>query len=95
MNCAEFEIALADYLDGTLPPDGRAAVELHAASCAGCRELLDDALQGISLLKIADPVAPPAELITRLAYQAPIGRTRQPFEVPGFFSRWANLWLRV
>ncbi|MBV9227239.1 MAG: zf-HC2 domain-containing protein, partial [Acidobacteriaceae bacterium] len=29
MNCAEFEILLADYLDNTLPAPQRAALEEH------------------------------------------------------------------
>ncbi len=94
MNCAEFEIVLADYLDGTLPPEARAAVEQHASVCAGCRELLNDVAGAVSFLKSADPVMPPSELITRIAYQAPIGRTRQPFERQGLFSRWATKWLQ-
>jgi len=88
MNCAEFEILLADYTDGTLEPAGRVAFERHASECTGCRELLRDVVGAIAFLKRADEVTPPSELITRIAYQAPIGRTRQPFEKQGFLSRW-------
>jgi anti-sigma factor RsiW len=94
MNCAEFEIVLADYLDGTLQPEGRAAVEQHVAACAGCRELLNDAAGAFTFLKRADEVVPPSELITRIAHQAPLGRTRQPFERQGALSRLASKWLQ-
>jgi len=94
MNCAEFEILLADYLDGTLAPEGRAAVEQHASACLGCRELLNDAAGALTFLKHADEVVTPSELITRIAYQAPIGRTRHPFEKQGAWSRLATKWLQ-
>lgn len=94
MNCAEFEIGLADYLDGTLAPAERLAFEQHASTCSGCRELLNDAAGALSLLKNVPEVTPPSELITRLAYLAPTGRTRQPFERQGWVSRWASNWLQ-
>ncbi len=94
MNCGEFEILLADYTDGTLEPAGGVALEQHASVCGGCRELLQDVLGARAFLKSAAEVTPPSELITRIAYQAPIGRTRQPFEKQGFFSRLATGWLQ-
>ena len=94
MNCAGFEVLLADYLDGTLTPDRRAAIEQHAATCASCAELLNDTAGAVSFLKRADEVAPPSELITRLAFLAPIGRSRTPFERQGLFSRLTSRWLQ-
>ncbi len=94
MNCAEFEILLADYADGTLEPGGRVALEQHASECAGCRELLQDVMGALAFLRRADEVTPPAELITRIAYQAPIGRIRQPFEKQGLLSRMVSNWLQ-
>lgn len=94
MNCAEFEILLADYIDGTLAPEGRAAVEQHASHCAGCRELLADATGAMTFLQAAAEVQPPADLITRIAYRSPIGRTRQPFERQGVISRLVSGWLQ-
>jgi hypothetical protein len=94
MNCGEFEILLADYLDGTLGSSESAALERHAASCAGCGELLKDASSAAAFLKRVGEVMPPPELITRIAFQAPIGRTREPFERPGVFSRLAAKWLQ-
>jgi hypothetical protein len=42
----------------------------------------------------AEEVVPPSELVTRIAYLAPIGRTRHPLEHQGFLSRMATKWLQ-
>ena len=94
MNCAEFEILLADYLDNTLGAPERAALQQHALSCAGCRDLLHDASGALSFLQRADEVEIPAGLITRIAYQAPTGRVRDPFERQGFFRELISKWLQ-
>jgi hypothetical protein len=94
IDCAQFEVLLADYLDGTLPESERTGVERHAANCGHCRELLADAQSAVQFLKASDEVVPPPELITRIAYQAPAGRIRQPFERQGFFSRMISQWLQ-
>ena len=44
MTCNEFEILLADYLDGTLATEERAAVEEHRNACASCTEPVTEAL---------------------------------------------------
>jgi hypothetical protein len=36
----------------------------------------------------------PADLITRIAYQAPLRRIRDPFERQSAFSRWISKWLQ-
>ncbi len=94
MNCTEFESLLADYIDDMLGEPERAAIEQHASSCAGCGELLRDAVGAVKFLKQANEVVPPAELVTRIAFQAPAGRTRKPFERQGLFSRLAARWLQ-
>ncbi len=94
MNCTEFESLLADYIDDTLGVAERAAIEQHAASCAGCGELLRDAAGAVSFLKRAEDVLPPPELVTRIAFQAPVGRIREPLERQGPLSRIAANWFR-
>jgi hypothetical protein len=93
MNCGEFEILLADYLDGTLIDQQRAVIELHASACVSCRALLEDSSAAITFLKRAEDVAPPPELITRIAYGAPYGRVRMPFERQSLLSRLISKWL--
>ncbi|HEY7304849.1 MAG TPA: zf-HC2 domain-containing protein [Bryobacteraceae bacterium] len=93
MNCAEFESVLADYIDGTLGSAASAALEQHASSCAACSEFMADVKGAVAFLKRADEVAVPPELITRIAYQAPVGRSPQPFDKPGWLSRMTTKWL--
>ncbi|MBV9085053.1 MAG: zf-HC2 domain-containing protein [Acidobacteriaceae bacterium] len=94
MKCPEFESALADYIDGTLSYAERSAVEAHAVSCAGCRELMQDATGIVDFLNRVERVLPPPQLVTRIAYQAPLGRTPQPFEIQGILSSLASKWLQ-
>jgi Putative zinc-finger len=94
MNCAEFDIVLADYVDNTLAPEVRAQIEQHAAVCAGCEELLRDVTGAVSFMSRVAEVEPPPNLVTRIAFQMPMGRTREPFESPGWVSRLVTNWLR-
>lgn len=73
MTCADFEILLCDYLDGTLDEAGRRAVEEHRDNCASCRELAQDVSAAMGLMeRAAEPVVPP-ELLTRIAFEIPAG----------------------
>src|SRR3954451_6206388 len=94
IDCAQFEVLLADYIDGTLPESERTRVEQHAADCEHCRELLADVQGAVRFLGKSEEVIPPPELITRIAYHAPTGRIRRPFERQGFMSRVISEWLR-
>jgi anti-sigma factor RsiW len=38
MNCAETEILICDYLDGTLTTAQKAQVNLHLAGCPACAQ---------------------------------------------------------
>ena len=94
MNCAELESILADYIDGTLNGAERAALEQHASSCAVCQEFIADVTGAMTFLKGAEDIEPPPTLITRIAYQAPRSRMREPFDKQGFLSRVAAKWLQ-
>jgi anti-sigma-K factor RskA len=94
MTCAEFEIVLSDYVDGAVTVEQRRAVEAHADNCADCRELLRDVFQAVTFLERAGEVAPPAELITHLVYQAPKGRIRNEFDARGWSSGVVARWLQ-
>lgn len=41
MTCQEVVACLSDYIDDSLPPTLREAVEEHVASCHGCHVVLD------------------------------------------------------
>jgi anti-sigma factor RsiW len=66
MTCANFEIALCDYLDGTLGPAEKAEVERHLSTCAACAELARDAGAAIAFMERVADVEPPPELVTRM-----------------------------
>jgi predicted anti-sigma-YlaC factor YlaD len=74
MTCAELEILLCDYVDGTLHAADRAALENHLAGCAACKQLAEDVLGATAFMGRAADVNPPAELMTRILHYAPSGR---------------------
>jgi len=71
MNCAEIEILICDYMDGTLQADRKAEVERHLAECPVCAELARDSAAAVAFIEKAAVVEPPPELITRILFEAP------------------------
>src|ERR1039457_6399160 len=71
MTCAELEILICDYVDGTLGPDARTTPEQHLAGCRNCAELARDAAAAVGFMERAAEVEPPPELMTRLLFHAP------------------------
>ena len=92
MNCVDFEIQLGDYLDGVLVEADRRALESHAAECAVCQDLMQDARVAVGFMERVADVEVPPELVTRILYHAPNGRVRHPLErrswMSSAFSRW-------
>ena len=72
-NCAEFEVLLADYIDGTLAPGQRADFARHMESCVACAELATDAQSAIALMERAAEVEPPADLVTKILHATDAG----------------------
>jgi predicted anti-sigma-YlaC factor YlaD len=66
MTCAQFEIALSDYLDRTLPSAAKAEFEQHMASCPACAELARDAGAALEFIERVADIEPPPELVNRL-----------------------------
>lgn len=70
MTCADVEILLCDYLDGSLDAPVRAAerreFEQHVASCRACEELARDAQAAVAFMDRAAAVEPPHALVTRM-----------------------------
>jgi anti-sigma factor RsiW len=71
MNCADIEILICDYVDGTLGPAEKAEVERHFAECPACAELARDSAAAVTFMERAAEVEPPPELITRILFDAP------------------------
>jgi hypothetical protein len=84
MTCAELEILLCDYVDGTLRGEERTALESHIAGCSACAELAKDVAGVTAFIETVAAAEPPAELLTRILHEM---RTR-PAEKR---SWWRNL----
>ena len=73
MNCADFEILLCDYIDGTLDPSQRSELETHQRElCRVCRTGARCSGSGGIPGARAD-VEPPHELLAKIAFQIPSG----------------------
>lgn len=91
MTCAELEILLCDYVDGTLHGERKSAVEQHLAECADCAELARDAATAVAFMQRAALVEPPQELVTRILFQIPDGKKgslRKQSALRRFAARW-------
>jgi anti-sigma factor RsiW len=91
MNCADLEILLADYVDGTLRGEEKSAVESHIASCEGCAELARDAAGAVNFMQRASQVDAPPELVTRILFEITNGPSRaavKPSWVRRYFGKW-------
>lgn len=69
MTCAEFEVLLADWLDGALPEASRGDFEQHLANCQACAAMARDARSAMAFLERVPPIEPPTELLTRIAFE--------------------------
>lgn len=87
MTCANFEIALCDYLDGTLGAAEKAEVEGHLAECGACAELARDAGAALSFMERVADVEPPPELVTRLLIASSKVRPSVRGGIRGWFRR--------
>ena len=76
MTHLELENLASDYLEGLLDPAGRAAVEVHLADCAPCRELVGEVRHVMELCRSAEEVEPAPWLVSKILL-ATVGE-RQP-----------------
>jgi len=83
MTCAELEILLCDYVDGTLHADDRAALENHLSGCAACKQLSEDVTGVTAFFERVPQAEPPAELLTRILHHAPMGPGALTEGLPG------------
>jgi anti-sigma factor RsiW len=73
MNCADIEILLADYVDGTLAADRKSALQSHLSTCKACEELAADVAGAVSFMERVPEVAAPPELVTRILFEISSG----------------------
>ena len=91
MNCAEIEILICDYVDGTLPAAEKAELERHLEDCPACAELARDSAAAVGFIQRAEDVAPPPELVTKILFEAPWRKNKSV--VTGLRGR-LSAWLR-
>src|SRR5215469_7576460 len=85
MNCAEIEILICEYVDGTLAAAQRAEVERHCAACPACTALVQDSAAAVAFMERAAEVEAPPELITRMLFDAPWQKSKSGW-LPKIFN---------
>ena len=91
MTCAELEILLADYVDGTLHSAQKSALEAHSAGCMACGELVRDVTGVAAFIERAGDLEPPPELVTRILFEIPqAARIAAKDKVQGIWRRIAG-----
>jgi hypothetical protein len=78
----EWTDQLSDYLDGELPAEQQAAVELHLRGCADCTAVLNDLKRVVARAQAIEPRPPQADLWAGIAERIDAGR---PSTLPGPF----------
>jgi len=73
VHCAEFEILLADHIDGTLAPDYAEAFTAHRDSCPLCSALAADAASMVAFIGRASEIEPPLELVANILHATSAG----------------------
>jgi anti-sigma factor RsiW len=71
MNCADIELLICEYVDGTLTKAQKTQVNLHISECPACLELARDSAAAVRFIERAEIVAEPPELVTRILFDAP------------------------
>lgn len=77
MDCSTIQRKIADYIEGTLPPDEKKQAEEHLTTCGQCRLHAADIRKTIETLKGLDEVPPPPWL-TQKVMQRIRGAEAQP-----------------
>ena len=86
ITCNEFEILLADYLDGTLAAEEKAGIEAHRDACASCAELALDAAGAMAFIERAAEVDPPPAMVNRILFEVTSGASRSVIK-PSWIER--------
>jgi hypothetical protein len=94
MTCAELEILLCDYVDGTLRAEERTALESHLAGCSACAELAQDVAGVTAFIERVAVPEPPAELLTRILHELPSGRQRAAAR-PSWWRKLVGGWVNT
>jgi len=88
MNCADIEISICEYVDGTLAPAQKAEFERHLAECPACAEMARDSAAAVEFIGRAETVEPPPELITRILFEGPWNEGKAK---PAAWRKWVTV----
>ncbi len=87
MRCSDLEALICDYVDGALTAAEKATVELHLASCAACRALVEDARAAVEFVERVADVEPPPALVNHLLFEVRQGAARPVKGRGGWLAR--------
>jgi hypothetical protein len=90
MTCADLEILLCDYVDGTLRGEQKSAVEKHLAGCPACAEFARDCGAAVGFIERVEEVRPPQELMTRIVFETQAIREKEYKK--SALRRWLSRW---
>ena len=76
MSCKDYEIALGDYVDGTLDERARVELDAHLASCERCRALVTDFSVMRQATLALEPELPSPRVWNRLSAALEVERGR-------------------
>jgi hypothetical protein len=72
ISCAEFEVLLADSMDGVLAAPGREAdrqaFAQHLESCEACAAMAEEVRSAVAFMEIAAAAEPPQELVGKILH---------------------------
>lgn len=90
LTCADLEISLCDYVDGTLHGEQKSAVEKHLAACPGCAQFARDCGAAVTFIERVEEVRAPQELMTKIVFEAHAVREKEFKKGP--VRRWLSRW---
>ncbi len=93
MNCADLEILLCDYVDGTLDSARKEEFDQHVAACSACAELSRDVSAALGFMEHVPDVEPPPELMTRIMFELPAAHQARA-KRPGGLRRLIHEWIQ-
>lgn len=91
LGCAELDVLLCDYVDGTLAAPVRADVERHLGACPTCAELARDSATAVAYIDRAAEVEVPPALVSRILQQTQVREpviTKARKGLSGLLQRW-------
>jgi anti-sigma factor RsiW len=91
MNCADVDILLAEYIEGSLSAEQRSAVETHLSGCRACAALAEDSAAAFSFLERIPMVEAPPVLVNKLLFEVANGASRSAMK-PSLIRRILGAW---